>query len=150
MARTTTTKGTLKKPARWSQTRQQIFLDHLAASSNVAASERRAGMSAGSAYRLRVQSPEFREAWQAALQEGYGRLELGMLERAMKGTVKRVEKGGEVTETVEYSDRLAMALLSAHRSAVKGPMLVVAPVSDARERLARKLSEMNRRMGGEG
>ena len=143
------TSGTRKTP-RWNQTRQQIFLDHLAASANVRASERRAGMSAGSAYRLRAQSPEFRHAWQAALQEGYGRLELAMLERAMTGTVKRVEKGGEVTETVEYSDRLAMALLAAHRVSVTAARPAPLAGDDPKERLRRKLAEMNRRMGGEG
>jgi len=70
MARTTRTGGGTKKPARWSQTRQQIFLEHLAASANVRASQRKAGMSAGSAYRLRAQSPEFRAALGDGVERG--------------------------------------------------------------------------------
>ena len=140
-----------RKAPRWSHTRQQIFLEHLAASANVRASERKAGMSAGSAYRLRAQSSEFREAWTAALREGYERLELAMLERAMTGTPKRVEsKSGEITTKVEYPERLAMALLSAHRSTVQATRTVPSGRGSAKERLRRKLSEMNRRMGGEG
>lgn len=150
MARSTTGGGA-KKPARWNQTRQQIFLEHLAASANVRASERRAGMSAGSAYRLRTQSPEFRAAWGVALKEGYERLELGMLERAISGTVKRTEKDGAVTETIEYPERIQMLLYNAHRAAATGVALSTgAEAETAKQRLARKLAEMNRRMGGEG
>ncbi len=138
-------------PARWNQTRQQIFLETLAACSNVAASERQAGMSPGSAYRQRARSDEFRAAWAVALKEGYERLELGMLERAMTGTPRIVRKGDEVIETTEYPERIQMLLYNAHRAAVTGVARgSAADAESARDRLARKLAEMNRRMGGEG
>ncbi len=69
------TGGGARKPDRWNQARQQIFLEHLAASANVRASERRAGLLAGSAYRLRTPSPQFRATWGVALKEGFERLQ---------------------------------------------------------------------------
>jgi hypothetical protein len=137
----------------WNEERRQTFLDTLAACSNVAASERAAGMMPGSAYRERRRSADFRAAWDEALCEGYTRLELVLLERALGGVVARTtknDKGEEVKE--QFSDRLGMALLSAHRSTVTAAR-AARPAADgesARDWLTRKLSEMNKRMGGEG
>ncbi|HLZ79901.1 MAG TPA: hypothetical protein VKQ09_11250 [Sphingomonas sp.] len=50
-----------------------------------------------------------------ALNEGYERLELGILERAMTGTPKRVQRGDEVTESIEYPERIQMLLYNARR-----------------------------------
>ena len=139
------------RPLQWNEERRKALLDQLAMTSNVAASERAAGMMPGSAYRERRKSPEFREAWGEALAEGYSRLEMEMLHRAIEGVAKRVTKTEAGSETVEYSDRIGMALLTAHRDAVtaaRGGGSVSAET--AKERLARKISEMNRGLGGEG
>lgn len=86
-------------------------------------------MSAGSAYRLRAQSPEFRAAWGMALKEGYERLELDMLERAMTGTPKRVQRGDEVTETIEYPEQIQICSTTrtAPRRPVRAPAVAVRP-----------------------
>ncbi|PXA83651.1 hypothetical protein DMC47_42825 [Nostoc sp. 3335mG] len=141
-----------KRPPQWNEERRRLFLETLADCSNVAASERAAGMAPGSAYRERRRSAEFRTAWDEALCEGYTRLELALLERALGGVVTRTTKttDGEVKE--QFSDRLGMALLSAHRSTVTAAR-AQRPVVDgesARDWLAAKLSEMNKRLGGEG
>jgi len=152
----TTTPAPLRKkraPLRWTLARQRTFLETLAQTSNVAASERKAKMPPGSAYKERRRSPAFEAAWREALSEGYTRLEHTMLERALQGVVRRVTKSEDGQETVEYSDRMGMALLAAHRTTVTGAgkaAPVAAETEDARQWLARKLSEMNRRMGGEG
>lgn len=134
----------------WNEERRHAFLDTLAACSNVAASERAAGMMPGSAYRERRRSPEFRAAWDEALCEGYARLELVLLERALGGVVARTtrnEKGEEVKE--QFSDRLGMALLAAHRSTVTAARAQRPAVDgeSAVEWLARKLADMKKKAG---
>lgn len=136
----------------WNEERRQTFLDTLAECSNVAASERAAGMMPGSAYRERRRNPDFRSAWDEALCEGYTRLELVLLERALGGVVARTtknDKGEEVKE--QFSDRLGMALLSAHRSTVTAAR-AARPVADgesAVQWLARKLADMKAKTGDE-
>lgn len=144
---------TKERAPQWNEEQRQTFLDTLAECSNVAASERAARMMPGSAYRERRRSADFRAAWDEALCEGYTRLELVLLERALGGVVSRTtktEKGQEVKE--QFSDRLGMALLSAHRSTVTAARAARPAVDgeSARDWLSRKLSEMNKRMGGEG
>lgn len=135
----------------WTKARTAAFLEHLAISSNVAASERVAMMSPGSARRRARKDGEFEGAWRAALREGYSQLEHAMLERALHGTtVVRIAKDGTRTETIEYPDRIAMTLLNAHRAKVTD-MGRVADGETAKARLTAKLVEMNRRAhGGEG
>ncbi len=73
---------------------QEIFFDALADSCNVDLSARRAGFSACWAYRKRRTDASFRHQWAAAVREGYAKLELMLLERAMKGTPRKVRISG--------------------------------------------------------
>lgn len=137
-----------KLSSRWSVVRQTAFLEHLALSSNVAASERVARLTPGTAYRQRRRDAEFARAWDQALREGYGRLEAAMLDRAINGTpVTITQRDGSTKTTREYSERLQMHLYNAHRATVLGPD--AADAGSARERLAAKLAEMNQR-GADG
>jgi len=105
-------------PVKWTKTRERTFLEHLALSSNVAASERVALVPPGAAYHHRIRSADFRRNWQTALKQGYDRLELAMLERAINGVTIVVTKGETTTTRVEYSEGMAMTLLKAHRASV--------------------------------
>lgn len=142
------------RPVRWSARREEKFLATLAEMSNVAASARAAGISESSVYRHRQRSDEFRARWAAALREGYSKLETLLLERALNGVERPVWHGGRQVGTArEYSDRLALALLAAHRTSVTGAAPGAAPAlsdTEVHEELVRRLSEMNVRMGGEG
>lgn len=137
---------------RWTAERQSRFLTELAATANVSASARAVGMSEASVYRLRRRSAAFCEAWIVALREGYDRLEMMLLDRAMNGVVKPVWHGGkQVGSITEYSDRLALTLIAAHRAAVRGGSAVmVEEPGTVRARIEVKLAEMNLRLGGEG
>lgn len=101
------------RPA-WTAATERKFIDHLAATCNVAASLREVGATATSAYRHRQQSAPFRTAWDRALNDGYARLEAMLLDRALNGRRVTVERDGEVIETVEYCDTLALRLLALH------------------------------------
>lgn len=133
----------------WSERKKTAFLEHLSLTANVRASARAVDMSEQSVYRLRSRCDVFRGGWEVALREGYARLELMMLERAIGGTVKPAGKAGQAaSEMIEYSDRLGLALLAAHRSTVRGTTEAAADPGAARRRIEAKLEEMNRRLGG--
>jgi hypothetical protein len=70
---------------KFGKARREIFLGHLAATCNVTASAAAAGISFSAVYRCRMRDPEFREAWEQALEQGYARLEAALLLRATGG-----------------------------------------------------------------
>jgi hypothetical protein len=139
---------------RWTLDRQAEFLAQLAMTCNVRASARAVGMSEQSVHRLRLRSPEFRDAWALAIEEGYVRLEIFLLERAINGTEKPLlhKNGEQIGSVVEHSDRLALALYNARRPATfrLRPTDRKADRAEERRLIEGKLSEMNKRMGGEG
>lgn len=135
-----------KLSTRWSKERERAFLEHLALSSNVAASERVALLTPGAAYRRRRADRDFALAWEVALREGYGRLEATLLDRAINGVpVTITRKDGSVETTTAYPERLQMLLYNAHRAAVMSAVEAAAAGS-ARARLAAKLAEMHQRI----
>ncbi|WP_411291667.1 hypothetical protein [Sphingorhabdus sp.] len=60
------------------------FLDHLAATANVSASARTAGVAGSAVYAERRRSAAFRGDWALALAEGYARLEIDLLAEALQ------------------------------------------------------------------
>src|SRR6187401_409511 len=67
---------------RWTEEAEAIFLDHLAASCNVTAAAEAAGFSREAIYKRRRHDPCFAERWQAALEQGYARIEMALVRRA--------------------------------------------------------------------
>lgn len=133
----------------WTAAKQKAFLAALAATCNVAASVRTVKMSDTGVYKLRKRSAAFRAAWAEALSEGYARLELMLLERAMNGTVKTVTRaGGGVDKTHEYPNALALALLRMHKGNVAASEAEHAPedIEAVRARIGRKLAAVRRRL----
>ncbi|NJC32812.1 hypothetical protein GGR88_000286 [Sphingomonas jejuensis] len=107
-------------PIRWTAAKQREFLAMLADTANVSRSARSVGMSDQSAYALRRRDAGFRQAWLEALSEGFDKLEMMLLERAMTGTPKEhLTASGGVAVTTEFSERLALNLLAQHRAAVQ-------------------------------
>jgi hypothetical protein len=136
---------------RWSVTRETIFLETLALTSNVAASIRASGFSETHVYRRRGQDETFRCRWHAALCEGYTRLETALLRRAINGVRRplRDHLGKTIGSVVEYNDRVGLSLLALHRTTVR-----TAEPERANDRaddvLDAMLGDMNRAMGGAG
>jgi hypothetical protein len=101
---------------RWNSKRTELFLDHLAATSNVNEALAVSGMSPSSLYRHRRECPAFRAAWNEALDEGYSRLEAELLNRARNGeTQEVVNRSGEVVVVRKVSNTLGLALLKLHQ-----------------------------------
>lgn len=95
--------------ARWSRT----FLSELAATSNVTAAARRAGVSTTTVYEARRANAEFNRDWMQALCEGYDLLELDLLRRLREGEVKPLP--GAKRSARSYDNATAFRLLAAHR-----------------------------------
>ena len=161
MARAPVKQLTKRKPtgfatADWTKARQQAFLDHLGATANVAGATKKVKFKEGASYDFRRKSSDFRIAWQAALCEGYAKLELMMLERAMIALAPAVDDGAPTdparAKADEYSNKLVLALLAAHRASVRGEKSeasakAVAETPDPRTEIERRFSEMRSRMG---
>lgn len=91
----------------------RLFLAELAATSNVSAAARKAGVCTSTAYEARRQSAEFNRAWQQALSEGYDLLEMDLLRRLREGEVKPAAGAKRGVRT--YDNATALRLLAAHR-----------------------------------
>ena len=80
----------------WTPARQQRFLDHLAATANVTAAAKAAGMSKQSAYWLRRQphSWKFARAWDEALADRDRWIEDLALDRVLHGEEEVIERDG--------------------------------------------------------
>ncbi|WP_106639907.1 hypothetical protein [Allosphingosinicella vermicomposti] len=137
----------VEKAGSWTAAKRKAFLAELAATCNVKRSARAAGMHESGVYQLRARSAEFRAQWAAALDEGYAKLELMMLERAMNGTMKKVTRAGGVVDRFrEYSDATALQLLKAHKD--RRPPSSDMPEEDVeavRKRILKKLEIVARR-----
>lgn len=93
--------------AKWTK----IFLAELAATSNVSASAKLAGVPTSLVYETRRGDAEFNRAWRTALCEGYDALEMALLQRFRDG-----ETGAAAGRANDNAT--ALRLLSAHREAV--------------------------------
>lgn len=95
---------------------REPFLSELAATSNVAASARAAGINASRAYDARRCDPEFYRRWQEALCEGYDHLEMHLLHRLREGEIKPASGAKRAVRT--YDNATAFRLLTVHREQV--------------------------------
>jgi len=139
----------------WTEERREAVLAEIAVTLNISASCRKVGMSHQSLYKLKARDPEFRAGLAQAIAWAYDQMEMNYLKRGVHGTRRPVFQGGrKVGHVVEYPDGVAMKLLSAHRETAMRVRREDAARKDelelARLRLSERLSEMNRRLGGEG
>ena len=93
----------------------KAFLCELAATSNVSASARKAGIATSTAYETRRISPEFNRELQRALCEGYDHLEMDLLHRLRAGELKPAPGAKRGVRT--FDNAIAFRLLVAHREA---------------------------------
>lgn len=103
---------------RWSDEAEAKFLDHLAATCNVTASAAATGFSGAALYQRRRRDPAFAERWQAALDQGYARIEELLVRRATETLEGHVADPG--TPIPEMNVRDAIMILGQHRNNVKG------------------------------
>lgn len=145
-------KARLKKrrASRQTITPEQIetFFATLTDTCNVRRSAKAAGFTANWAYRRRKFDAAFRNGWVAAVREGYAKLELILLERAMTGTPKLVRTSkGDDRIMREYSTALAIALLKRHADTADAAQYEPSEDewTEVRERILEKLEGLKRR-----
>ncbi|MDT7529420.1 hypothetical protein OVY29_12165 [Sphingopyxis sp. SE2] len=135
--------------ARPGRRQMDVFLDALAESSNVAASARKAGISANAMYCERRRNPGFAARWHAALCEGFARLEAELLSEALIAPSGNVKDATLKSRAQKY--RLGLSLLAAHRAAVRGARSPAgaAPNAGAKAKLVAKLDAMRAQVAAE-
>jgi hypothetical protein len=95
---------------------REAFIEALAATANVSAACKNAGLPRRTAYDWKNADPRFAQAWEAALELGTDALEDEAIRRAHEGTLKPIYQGGKKVGTVrEYSDTLMIFMLKARR-----------------------------------
>jgi len=147
--------------------KKELFLTTLATTANVAHSMLAAGITSATLYRTRQKDAAFRAAWMTALDEGYERLELMLLDRAINGAANAANayasgfasgseaEGGPVRAAPEFSNGDAMRLLKLHRDAVQSRRAHAGAFSEEtseeiRLRIEAKLLGMGQRLRDEG
>lgn len=102
----------------WCDEIEDAFLDRLAATCNVHAACDEVGVGHTSVYRQRRLRADFAVKWQAALEQGYARLEAALL-RAAAEAMEGVAFDADVP-VAPVSAETALALLRFHRASVTG------------------------------
>lgn len=126
----------------FTEKRRQQFLNHFAASCNAAAAARAVGVSENCVYEWRKKDEQFRAGWFSALDQGYARLEAGIVLSANKSIKIRARKDAEV-KVGEMDPKTALAVLEAYRrSRGRGPGEVWPHPYDADEVRARLEAKM--------
>lgn len=92
-----------------------IFINHLAETSNVKASADAANVSQALVYKRRRTDPGFAQRWYAALAEGYDTLEMELLERLRTGRLEDERPDGT---KCKFDIGTAFKCISAHRETV--------------------------------
>ena len=148
-------KGAYKRKANardWTRAKEKRFLAALCETCNVSLSAERAGVGSTTVYGHRARDAAFRDGWDRALAQGFARLEIEMLERALSGTMRTIEhKDGRAERVVEYSDRVGLALLKMHRDRAEAPArheredaaMAVEEVAELRAKIMAKLERVH-------
>lgn len=144
----------MRRPSAQSISDEQVetFFATLAETCNVVRSAKAGGFSANWAYRKRRRDAGFRNGWAEAVREGYAKLELVLLERAIMGTPKRIFcKDGSERIVREYSTTLAVALLKRHAETAESAAYAPAEeeLDEVRERILERLNKLRVREEGQ-
>lgn len=132
---------------RWTAAKREAFLQALVETANVAGAARAVGLPEHSPYHLRRKDDDFARAWDAALEEGYAKLELMLLRRATYG------EACDGKDTPAISSSFALALLRHHHTRAKrgAPDLPIRMRgADLRDALIEKLTGLNMIGGHDG
>jgi hypothetical protein len=96
----------------WTEERRERFLAVLADSSNIKAALEEVGKTYAGFYSLRRRDPDFHQSFEEAMEEGYARLELELLERARFGVDRPVYyREKKIAVARSFSDAMALKVL---------------------------------------
>lgn len=109
----------------WTAARTDLFFAQLAETVNVTRAAERADIPVSSVYLRRRKDPAFAARWLEALDEGYARLEMLLLEQSVNGfeRVETVADGDGAVKQVKtvrsFPHGVALTLLRLHRDTVQ-------------------------------
>lgn len=148
-----------KQENQFGNKRRAVFLEHLAATCNVRASAAAAGVSPSTVYAHRMKDSDFRADWDAALAQGYARLEAALIERALRGGGRHAVRGDAIVEGPDAPEEVdwdkGMELMRHHQRGLAGLSLPGrlqpkrVPIERVTEKLIRKLRALGVRPEGE-
>ena len=95
--------------------RKRRFLELFAATCNAKASARATGVSGSTIYAHRAKDPVFRAAWEAALEQGYARLEAELVRQASEGLSFDADEEAADAAARAIDPKVALAVLEAYR-----------------------------------
>ena len=138
---------------RWTDSAEEKFLDLLAATNNVTLSAAETGFSKEAIYARRRRDPGFAERWQAALEQGYARVEMLVVQVAADTLEGRAPDPD--CPIPPMTVREAITLLQLHRASVKGDGTTrragwqgrPRTLDEIKDSIIRKLSAMDRHRG---
>ncbi|MEE9432776.1 MAG: hypothetical protein V3V15_00870 [Sphingorhabdus sp.] len=136
------TDRTSRKAKKFDASARKVFLSHLAATANVTASAKKAGISKSLVYTEHGRSEIFQRQWLAALSKGYALLEAQLLEEALKDARGNIKDATLKARAQKH--RLALALLAAHRGRVTGQ--AAAPRNAPKKNTAQQKAELIARL----
>lgn len=115
-----------RSPRELSERKRDAFIQHLGETCNVRLSAERVGVSFSTFYKIRQRDPAFAAAWQGALDDGYQRLEMGLLHAALAVVEGRRPDGSEASEggvIAPMTMEQAFRVLGRHEGSVRGGKL---------------------------
>lgn len=134
----------------WTAARRATFLDHLAATCNVAKACAAVGMHPTGAYKMRRREPAFAEQWHAALMTGYDRIEAALIEHITR-TVAETEHGDVAAVPFDVAEAIAVLKMHHARSngrpdrAPRGPAPKRATEEETDAAILKQLAALERR-----
>jgi hypothetical protein len=140
---------------RWSQAREKIFFEELAATNNVRRSAAAAGVSANAVFARRLKHPVFAAKWDAVARTASAAIGMHLLEESRKSFDPDELDTGDVTPKVTVAE--AIRIVQLHGTKTQKEELLGDPfreqaasmredeVAEIRERLIRKLRRMRER-----
>jgi hypothetical protein len=146
-SRTATVQIQAARPERWNARMERTFLDELAVTCNVRRSLALVGKSAASLYLRRRTVPGFAAAWNAALNEGYAKLEAAMISRALSEETGDPHEGDPALKPM--ADSVKLSLLAQHAKSVAQyrAAQAEADVSKLKREIRQRLDRLARSLG---
>lgn len=136
---------------RWSQAKEAMFFEELAASANVKRAAAAAGVSANAVYARRLKSPLFRAKWEAVRETAKAAIDMHLLRESKRSFDPDELDTGEVTPRVSIDQAIKISQSGAPRSRRQdepnpfGEPDDSDPMDELREGLINKLERMRRR-----
>jgi hypothetical protein len=133
---------------RWSQAREKIFFEELAATANVKRAAAAAGVSPNAVYARRMKHPLFKAKWAAVLESGRASIDMHLVEAANKSFDPDELDTGGVEPRVSVAEAIRIVQLHGSKAQQQSIEELEPPaeeIEEIRERLFNKIERLRKR-----